>query len=481
MPNAKRPRDDKDAVPTNFEDATPAYVRKNVAVWDKEILESRAARLGVPLDDVPSIDATPLFMIEAERQAHAEGRTVKEVLEQYSSELRDSSYPTPDCLLPDEVAEYLEHHSCLPKDRLAHADSCTACQTLLEASVFNAELEEELSVAVAAAIRHAKSASEIKEEGLLTNRRIDRLQSIVDEVIPSDPGVNASSDRTKTAEPHLFQRLAAGLPPALTELLVPPIALFVGAFLVLLYIDKTAAALTVPVSFVGFSAVLLASVFLFVVVERGLWSYPRPRNLLVGLIFAGVVMAFSWQDFQKTRSSIAVVFEWRCYQAESFAMSSMEHRQLTGAFLGEEDIPPNQGDFVVKVKDRTQDSATYVISLPSGPSMMVAIVQPDKGEIQWDNGNRTRQSIQLVTGIVEKPSDPTDLPELNAGGRKYAWSNLDVALPPSPGTIVLAAINPKTASVENFRVVAQRPADTRPRHTPVGHPVALVRPASISK
>src|SRR5208283_734030 len=68
-----------------------------------------------------------------ERQAQAESRTVESVLEEYSTRLRQSTYPGEKCFLPDEVAEYV--HGILPEERLSHAEGCAACATLLAASV----------------------------------------------------------------------------------------------------------------------------------------------------------------------------------------------------------------------------------------------------------------------------------------------------------------------------------------------------------
>jgi hypothetical protein len=120
-------------LPINVESATRGRVQRDLASWDEKILKRRASRLGVSATEAAIVEAKPLFMVEAERRAEEENRTVESILEEYSNRLRQATYPGPDCFRPDEVAEYAE--GGLSPDRRKHANTCTACFTLLTAAM----------------------------------------------------------------------------------------------------------------------------------------------------------------------------------------------------------------------------------------------------------------------------------------------------------------------------------------------------------
>jgi hypothetical protein len=75
------------SLPTNLEHATREYVQTHLASLDAKILARRAKRLGISVEEVANIDATPLFMVEIEARAAAEGRTVQLVLDEYTKRL----------------------------------------------------------------------------------------------------------------------------------------------------------------------------------------------------------------------------------------------------------------------------------------------------------------------------------------------------------------------------------------------------------
>src|SRR5262249_19141256 len=129
--------------PTNVERATPEHVRRNLADWDSNLLKLRAVRLQVSEQEAALVGNKPLFLIHAEARAKAEGCQVETILEQYADEFVYSKYPTPECFLPNEVAEYVKQGT-LPVERLGHTDLCSACSMLL-ASFLPKDLDDILT------------------------------------------------------------------------------------------------------------------------------------------------------------------------------------------------------------------------------------------------------------------------------------------------------------------------------------------------
>lgn len=73
----------------------------------------------------------------AERLAAARNLSPEEFLAQTEAAIEDSSYPSPDCLLPAEVSHYHNYGRWPPEaasEIALHLESCVACKTLLEAS-----------------------------------------------------------------------------------------------------------------------------------------------------------------------------------------------------------------------------------------------------------------------------------------------------------------------------------------------------------
>jgi hypothetical protein len=107
------------------------------------ILERRAARLGVPIDDVikNQSDTESRFLLAAGRRAQELGISVEEVIEKDFERMRSSSYPQPDCLLPYEIEEF-NQTGALPADRIAHLSECSTCASLVSATPSERQLAE---------------------------------------------------------------------------------------------------------------------------------------------------------------------------------------------------------------------------------------------------------------------------------------------------------------------------------------------------
>src|SRR5713226_1744434 len=89
------------SLPANIHDASSATIEKKSGQWLEEINSIRLAQAEAELEAAKS--DKPLFYLAAERLAKEAGKTREALLEEYAQHLRESKYPTPECLRPDEI------------------------------------------------------------------------------------------------------------------------------------------------------------------------------------------------------------------------------------------------------------------------------------------------------------------------------------------------------------------------------------------
>lgn len=92
-----------------------------------KVLEQRRKRLGESAELAG--EGPPLFLQAARQEADRLGLTLEELLRRDAEYLRESRYPGPDCLRPEEVEAFDD----LPAERQAHVRSCPSCDALLAA------------------------------------------------------------------------------------------------------------------------------------------------------------------------------------------------------------------------------------------------------------------------------------------------------------------------------------------------------------
>ena len=124
--------DEHTALPTNIKNLTRQYVKDHIPEWDQKIKEQSASDLAQLNDEGTPIELRPLYLIEVERRAQMENRSVQDVLVEYTEQLHRSTYPGPNCFLPDELSEFID--TGLSEERLRHAKGCPSCATLLSMS-----------------------------------------------------------------------------------------------------------------------------------------------------------------------------------------------------------------------------------------------------------------------------------------------------------------------------------------------------------
>jgi len=76
-------------------------------------------------------EGKPRFMLAAEELARQRGTEWREVLHQDREGVRTSGYPSPECLLPDELESYFSEGAGLAANRAGHVATCPACASLL--------------------------------------------------------------------------------------------------------------------------------------------------------------------------------------------------------------------------------------------------------------------------------------------------------------------------------------------------------------
>jgi hypothetical protein len=89
-----------------------------------------------------------------ERRAEALGVHPQSLLSDYIRQLRESTYPTPECLEAEEVQRIVALHSLTP-EQATHVRDCAACQQLLTACQQSAAETEKLIAVVRKAAAEA--------------------------------------------------------------------------------------------------------------------------------------------------------------------------------------------------------------------------------------------------------------------------------------------------------------------------------------
>jgi hypothetical protein len=118
--------------------------RKNAALL-RQTIRQRADRLGVSEEDVVANGSGEPQFLKAARQSSGRPGRAKEVLHDDLLRLDACEYPTRDCMMPYELAEFeLTGLSGLAKERLEHCRDCPFCAILMISLKPNQEKIREL-------------------------------------------------------------------------------------------------------------------------------------------------------------------------------------------------------------------------------------------------------------------------------------------------------------------------------------------------
>lgn len=163
---------------------TPASGAELDALYE-EIVGKRAP-------DVPMISEKPLFLQAAERRAKVRGITAEQLLTDYSKRLSESTYPTPDCLAPDEVQRFCEGAE-LAAAQKEHIAACEPCQDLLEVAQLSSERIQGLMEEVRLVQRVRNAIGDLREHSDALERQAVQVsrQSTVQERLEEDPLASA--------------------------------------------------------------------------------------------------------------------------------------------------------------------------------------------------------------------------------------------------------------------------------------------------
>ena len=414
MDTKRKAGEQPQSLPTNLESATREYVRSRLVSWDDKILARRADRLGVSLEEASRVEAKPLFMVEIERRAEAEGRPVESVLEEYSKRLQQSTYPTAACFLPDEVAEYVD--GILPLDRLEHASACVPCATLL-----------------AAAVPTETAARDLVETLSLTPVR----KPAIDELT-----VAAASGKWAAFDFVVASRWAA-------TVLVPAVAL-IAMYLAFLSGDRSATRLTFLHNPLPWVVALVAAIATLSVYETN--RRPLLRSFAVGIAAAAVLGSSFFVDFRRSQSTRDFAIKLAQDQVADLAVDSIENHQFTGKFIDAQHI----SDLLqIQTPDISSTQVRYVATSNQLPGKVVANIGASGGDLNWEYGNKTVQQLKLFTGTLEHNADGIRIRV--SDGRTFDIPATDRLRNLPPSTPVLAVVDPATASVRSLRILGRVP------------------------
>ena len=123
------------------------------------LVEDRSKRLGITLEEAVELGKKLLFVQATERRAERLGTTPDHLLADYAKRIKESNYPRPYCLNPDEVQEFSATGQLSP-EQSSHIEACQPCRSLLESSRLSPPRVEELidNIRLLAAQSKAKHA-----------------------------------------------------------------------------------------------------------------------------------------------------------------------------------------------------------------------------------------------------------------------------------------------------------------------------------
>jgi hypothetical protein len=108
------------------------------------LLEERSRRLGVSLEDAAKLsNERPLFIEASERRAQRLGTSMEALLSNYVTRIKESTYPSPLCLKPEQVQAFSEGGE-LTVEQKNHLEGCEPCRSLLESCQLSPSRMEEI-------------------------------------------------------------------------------------------------------------------------------------------------------------------------------------------------------------------------------------------------------------------------------------------------------------------------------------------------
>lgn len=397
------------SLPINLESATRENIRATLPALDAEILARHARRLGISEEEASQVEAKPLFMLEIERRAAAEGRTVAAVLQEYSAKLQRSTYPTPDCFLPDEVSEYAT--GALGADRLAHANVCTPCATLLASAVPSDTVAQEF----VDVIRSVRSAADETEE-------------------------------LAVAAPTRWPAFDLAAAKRWAGVVVVPILALTLMYLTFLRLDTSATRLTYLHSPMMWTVTVVAATLVLLSVFE--IRRPAYRSLAIGTAFAAVLGCSFFIDFRQSQSSRDFAVKFAQDQVATLAVASIENRQSTGKFL---DFWHSSDLFQIQTPEISTSRVQYVATSKELPGKVIADLRDNGGNLKWEYANRTIPQLELLTGTLENTAGVLHLRLSNGMVYNVPATARSRNLPPK--TDVVAFLDPTTSSPRSVRII----------------------------
>ncbi len=428
MPSDEKETQIVDNLPTNIEQITPEFVAENLSAWEKKISKMLAA-----LDASQSSNRSKeesFYIVEAKERARQEGGSLESVLDSYRDELRKSTYPTAECLFPDEVVQYLREQY-LPDSRLKHAEGCKPCTALLLAA--------------------------LPAQGSRANEPY--TVSALDDLLVQGP-VKTASHQSSQGQLRKFFGDIKPIVRGWLILVAPAMGILLLARSFLSFVDRGATSQTMPAND-WFWVVAFVGSFLCLIAFRGFESVPRARLMVSGGVLALVCLLFFGLDYRKGRATTAMAFDWARSKTELLALAAIDQKQATDSFPNKKQASQllNSGEkdtrrSNVEITESTKDNATYVVTVPEVGGTIKAELRSDGGELIVDDGKKVVKKFELLLGTVKDDARSPVEKLLIGDGRTFIMPDNGFVLP--SGTRAVAIIDPDNRSIEQYQVLSRK-------------------------
>lgn len=430
------------------------------SVFD-EIVERRAKRLGMSVQEVLAGHEEPAFLKAAERRAQRLGLTLEEVEQRDLQRMRESHYPGLHCLLPDEWVEYRETGN-LPGERLEHVKSCGACGGLYSALLPSPDRFQPFLAAVRAAGEEVAPRSAEPEFAVAAaSMSLGKPRS--EPRLPA--GVEFAARLTEAVK---YAARVIGLFPVLTLLLlaVTQRAMWTG-FSEWFALSRATSTRAEVVFFLLLAA--LVAILTGVFVKDLLGARRALRFTWVGAATVSLVCAAAAGYLVNSRVKQGkAVLEQTEERVGQVMMLSLGQQLVTGEFPV---FATSSGALGVRVISADRTAAEYREELAGGRlGHVVAGVRGGVGDLRWEVRPETSEPLaRLVAGTVRTvSSDSMTLRDWQGLDHRVAVG--DVRPLPQSGQSVVVMIDSESQKARLMSFVPPVPTEHKPAAAVTGVP-----------
>ncbi len=357
----------------------------------QKILESRAKRKGISLEQAEEVDrSSPLFFSAAEAAAERLGTSAEEVMQADLRGAADLPLPGDECLTPDEIEAFVAaddftddytrlidndaatgpHHIVLTEDRLDHLDECKLCSALLAAS------------------------RPILERRLQFERVFDERDKAGQLEPELEPELVPATTQRRMFFSDVFSSAAA------------VVSLFLlGYVFVTREVEIPASAFVVIGLFV---LILAVGYIVFRAIPRSATAEPITKWRSWRFADGAVVVLFAVAPIVFFAvSKLDAAYDDKTHQLalsklQQLALTSIEHRERAGVFL---ETPRSDEEVSFTTASLTSDSVVYHADVSGMRGKLIAEIGPIDGKLFWVIGEDKKLEGKILVGEVQDFAD----------------------------------------------------------------------------